>query len=188
MSGEDDAAMTAIKTIAFKIGAAALCSIWLAGCNLSAPQTAAEFRSGAPNGIADGATKETFEVNRPLAQVGASFQRLASECLSKTIRVTQYKPGVRSMVTTSTFKPTVHVSSSKAELQLQVKWRAGLTIHVMKEPEGGFYFLVADARPVSAAKTRIDLYRFSNGHEELMQAVRDWASGTSVTCPSGFAD
>jgi hypothetical protein len=35
---------------------------------------------------------------------------------------------------------------------------------VSKEPEGGFYLLVADARPVSAAKTRIDLYYPIIGH------------------------
>ena len=80
----DNAAMTAPKAIAVRIGAA-LWSIWLAGCGISQPQTAAEFRNGVANGIASGAAKETFEVDRPLAQVGASFQRLASECLSKTI-------------------------------------------------------------------------------------------------------
>jgi len=70
--------MTAPKAIAVRIGAV-LWSIWLAGCGISQPQTAAEFRNGVANGIASGATKETFEVDRPLAQVGASFQRLASE-------------------------------------------------------------------------------------------------------------
>ena len=46
--------------------------------------------------------------------------------------------------------------------------------------------MIADARSASAAKTRIDLYRFPIGHAELAQAVRDWSSGTSVTCPSSF--
>src|SRR5215471_2679369 len=86
----DGAAMTTAKTIAVRIGAA-LCSIWLAGCGISAPQTAAEFRNGVANGIAAGATKDTFEVDRSLAQVGASFQRLASECLSTTIRMTEHQ-------------------------------------------------------------------------------------------------
>jgi hypothetical protein len=163
---------------------AALWSMWLAGCGLSQPQTAAEFRNGGANGIAGGATKEIFEVDRPLAQVGASFQRLASECLSKTIRMTEHQ--LRSyMVATFTYTPTVHVSSSAAELQVQATVRGNI-INVMKEPEGGGYLLVADARPVSAAKTRIDLYRPSVGHAQMAQAVRDWVSGTSATCPSSF--
>jgi hypothetical protein len=163
---------------------AALWSMWLAGCGLSQPQTAAEFRNGVANGIAGGATKEIFEVDRPLAQVGASFQRLASECLSKTIRMTEHQLGSY-MVATFTYTPTVHVSSSAAELQVQATVRGNI-INVMKEPEGGGYLLVADARPVSAAKTRIDLYRPSVGHAQMAQAVRDWVSGTSATCPSSF--
>ncbi len=86
--------MTAAKAIAVRAGAA-LCSIWLAGCAASiAPQTAAEFRNGVANGIAGGAIKETFEVNRPLAQVGASFQRLSTECLSVAIHLTYFGPGL----------------------------------------------------------------------------------------------
>jgi hypothetical protein len=53
-----------------------------------------------------------------------------------------------------------------AELQVQASQRGN--INVSKEPEGGFYLLVADARPVSAAKTRIDLYRVTIGHAQLV--------------------
>ncbi len=177
--------MTAAKAIAVTT-AAALCSIWLAGCGAaSGPQTVAEFRNGVSNGLGGGATKDTFEVDRPLAQVGASFQRLASECLSVAIRTTEFQPGVSFHVVTSTYKPTVHVSSSVAELQVQLSQRGNI-IHLAKEPEGGYYLLVADARPVNATKTRIDLHRFPIGHVQLAEAVRAWASGTSVTCPPEF--
>jgi len=99
--------------------------------------------------------------------------------------MTEHQPGVSFMVVTDSYKPTVHVSPSGAELQLQVNERGNI-IHVTREPEGGSYLMIADARPASAAKTRIDLYRFPIGHAELAQAVRDWSSGTSVTCPSSF--
>jgi hypothetical protein len=56
--------MTA-KSIAVRIGCA-LCSIWLAGCTISQPQSAAEFRIAAAG--AQTAAKDTFEVNRPLSQ------------------------------------------------------------------------------------------------------------------------
>jgi len=174
--------MTVAKAIAVRTGCA-LCSIWLAGCSISQPQSAAEFRSAAA-GCADGCN-DTFEVNRPLSQVGASFQRLASECLSKTVRMTEHQPGVSYMVVTSTYKPTVHVTPSGAELQVQISQRGNI-INVSKEPEGGFYLLIADARLVSAAKTRIDLYHPTIGHAQLVQAVRAWASGTNVDCSSSF--
>lgn len=173
--------MTAAKSIAVRTGVA-LCSIWLVGCGISQPESAAEFRNGVANGIASGATKETFEVDRPLAQVGASFQRLASECLSKTVRHTEHQVGVSFQVVNYTYKPTVHVSASMAELQVQRSVSGPGIIHVMKEPEGGNYLLVANARPVSAARTQIDLYRFPIGFSRLVQAVRDWSSGTSVAC------
>ncbi len=57
---------------------------------------------------------------------------------------------------TTTYKPTVHVSSSGAELQVQLSQRGNI-VHLAKEPEGGYYLLVVEARPVSAAKTRVDL-------------------------------
>jgi hypothetical protein len=168
--------MTAAKTIAVRTGAV-LCSIWLGGC-ISQPQTAAEFRNGVAIGIAGGATKDTFEVNRPLTQVGASFRRLASECLDRTIRGQLTRHGYVSL--TTTFKPTVHVSSSRVELQVQVS-QGG--IQVIKGPKGGTYYLIADARPVGAAKTHIDLYTFPLGSGQLVRAVHDWASGTSAACP-----
>jgi hypothetical protein len=160
--------------------AGAVCTLWLAGCGISHPQSAAEFRSAVAG--AQSATKDTFEVNRPLAQVGAAFQRLASECLSRSIRTTEHQPGVSYQVVTSTYKPTVQVSTTGAELHVQLRHR-GNVITVSKEPDGGYYLLVADARPMSATKTRIDLYRPTLGHGALTQAVRSWAAGTSAACP-----
>jgi hypothetical protein len=56
-------------------------------------------------------------------------------------------------------------------------------ISVSKEPDGGYYLLVADAQPVTQTKTRIDLYRPSMGHGVLIQAVKNWAAGQNVGCP-----
>jgi hypothetical protein len=154
--------------------------LWLSGCGISHPQTATEFRVA----VADTqfATKETFEVSRPLAQVAASLQRLAADCLARTIRTTDHQPMVSYQVIVSTFKPTVRVTATGAELHVQLSHR-GNVINI-KEPDGGYFVLVADARPVSATKTRIDLYRPTLGHGELTQAVRSWAGGSSVACPT----
>jgi hypothetical protein len=157
----------------------ALCALSLTGC-LSHPQTAAEFRQAVPGAATAG--MDTFEVNRPLAQVAASFQKLASDCLGRTIRTTEHQPHVSYQVVTTTYKPTVLVSANQAELHVQQRHR-GNVINVSAEPDGGYYLLVGDARPVGPARTRVDLYRPSMGHGALVQAVRSWAAGDNAGCP-----
>ena len=82
----------------------------------------------------------------------------------------------------TTYKPTVVVTSRKAELHVQQHHDQGV-LAVSKEPEGGYYLLVADAQPVTQTKTRVDLYRPSMGHRVLIQAVKNWATGENVGCP-----
>src|SRR5262245_56477534 len=92
-------------------------ALWLAGCGVSHPQTAAEFRTAVTGAYT--ATKDTFEVERPLAQVAASFQRLASDCLDRTIKTTEHQPGVSYSAVTTSYKPTVRVTATNAELHVQ---------------------------------------------------------------------
>ena len=158
--------------------AAALCVICIAGC-ISHPQSPDEFRKAVPTAFS--AKVETFEVDRPFTQVANTFQKMGPNCLSKTIKTTsQTKTSYQVIVTT--YKPTVLVTPKKAELHVQFHHDQGV-IGVGKEPEGGYYLLVADASPVSQTKTRIDLYRPSMGHGVLIQAVRNWATGENVGCP-----
>lgn len=151
---------------------------WMAGC-VSHPQTPDEFRKAVPSAFS--AKVETFEVDRPFGQVAHTFQKMGPNCLAKTVKTTsQTKMSYQVIVTT--YKPTVLVTSKKAELHVQFHHDQGV-IGVGKEPEGGYYLLVADASPVTPTKTRIDLYRPSMGHGVLIQAVRNWASGENVGCP-----
>jgi len=113
--------------------------------------------------------------------VANTFQKMGPNCLSKTIkRTSQTKTSYQVIVTT--YRPTVLVTPKKAELHVQFHHDQGV-IGVGKEPEGGYYLLVADASPVNQTKTRIDLYRPSMGHGVLIQAVRNWATGENVGCP-----
>jgi hypothetical protein len=161
--------------------AAILCALWLAGCGVSHPQSAAEFRTAVAGAYS--ASRDTFEVDRPFTQVAASFRKLAADCLGRTIRTTEHQPGVSYSAVTTSYKPTVKVSAANAELHVQQAHR-GNVIGVSKEPDGGYFILVADARPAGAGKTRIDLYRPTMGHGSLIQAVRTWAAGTGTTCPN----
>jgi hypothetical protein len=80
-----------------------------------------------------------------------------------------------------TYKPTVRVTENKAELHVQ--HHTDSTVRVHKEPEGGYFLLVADAYPVSENKTRVDLYCPTMGHDALIKAVKGWGTGENIGCP-----
>jgi len=157
---------------------AVLCAIWLSGC-ISHPQTAEEFRKAVPGAFS--AKVETFEVDRPFNQVAGTFQKMGPTCLAKTIK-TVSQTNMSYQVIVTTYKPTVLVTEKKAELHVQQHHEQGV-VNVSKEPDGGYYLLVADARPINQTKTRIELYRPSMGHGVLIQAVKNWATGENVGCP-----
>ncbi len=150
----------------------------LFGC-ISHPQTAEEFRKAVPGALS--AKIETFEVDRSFSQVANTFQKMGPNCLSKTIKTTSQTNKSYQVIVT-TYKPTVVVTGKKAELHVQFHHDQGV-VKVSKEPEGGYYLLVADAQPLSPTKTRIDLYRPSMGHGVLVQAVKNWATGENDGCP-----
>ena len=150
----------------------------LFGC-ISHPQTAEEFRKAVPGAFS--AKVETFEVDRPFSQVASTFQKMGPNCLSKTIKTTSQTTTSYQVIVTI-YKPTVMVTGKKAELHVQFHHDQGV-VAVSKEPEGGYYLLVADAQPVTQTKTRIDLYRPSMGHGVLIQAVKNWATGENIGCP-----
>ena len=155
-----------------------LCTIGLFGC-VSHPQTAAEFRKAVPGAFM--AKVETFEVNRPFSQVANTFQKMAPQCLQKTIKTTsQTRRSYQVIVTTYT--PTVVVTGKKAELHVQQHHEQGV-LNVSKEPKGGYYLMVADAQPLNQHNTRIDLYRPSMGFGAMVKAIRGWATGEHVGCP-----
>jgi len=162
----------------FTIVTIVLCSLGLSGC-ISHPQTAEEFRKAVPGAFSG--KVETFEVDRPFGQVANTFQKMGPNCLAKTIKMTS-QTNTSYQVIVTTYKPTVRVSPKKAELHVQFHHDRGV-INVSKEPDGGYYLLVADASPVTQTKTRIDLYRPAIGHAVLVQAVRNWATGENVGCP-----
>ncbi|MGH7257348.1 MAG: hypothetical protein ACREIM_03150, partial [Nitrospiraceae bacterium] len=116
-----------------------------------------------------------------LALQRTAFQKMGPDCLSKTIKTTSQTTTSYQVIVT-TYKPTVVVTGKKAELHVQQRHEQGV-INVSKEPEGGYYLLVADAQPVTPTKTRIDLYRPSMRHSVLIQAVKNWATGENIGCP-----
>lgn len=165
-----------MNRVAFAL--ACLASVWLAGC-ISHPQTAEEFRKAVPGAFS--AEVETFEVARSFDDVANTFKEMAPACLNKRIKTTS-RTHMSYQVIVTAYKPTVLVTGDKAELHVQQHHEAGV-LNVSKEPEGGYYLLVADAQPIGSGRTRVDLYRPSIGHGVLVKAIRGWATGEQVGCP-----
>lgn len=165
----------------FRFLPAIILSTTLSGC-FSMPQNADEFRLMAPTSSL--IKIERFEVDRPFRQVARTFRRRADACLR--IRVTtNTSGGYRSHATTfkENYLPTTRITKRKAELHVQSRIEGTNLIKVHKEPEGGYYLLIADATPVGRNRTRIELYRPTIGHGVLSQSIRNWATGENLGCP-----
>ena len=160
---------------------AALACALLSGCAAMTghPQNAEEFRKAVPGAFMG--KVETFEVDRPFSEVARTFQEKAPECLNVSIR-TVSRTNMSYQVIVTTYKPTVLVNGQKAELHVQFHHEQGV-LNVTKEPEGGYYLLVADLFPLDENRTRVDLYRPSMGYDVLVKGVKGWAASENSGCP-----
>jgi hypothetical protein len=157
----------------------AVLTLLVAGCATQHPQNAEEFRRAVPGAFM--AKTETFEVNRSFRDVAETFQRRAPECLNVRVRMTSQTTNSYQVIVTS-YKPTVVATKERAELHVQQHHEKGV-MKVAKEPEGGYYLLVADAYPVGAGRTRVQWFGPSRGYDVLIRAVKGWASGENLGCP-----
>lgn len=153
-------------------------TLLLTACG-SAPMTPAEYRNTARAGQGL-STYESFEVKRPVAEVGQTFRKKANECLSLKLG-SQNRPliGIAGSVHYyGQVIPKVFTSGSRAELHVQIKYKN----QVGQIPEDGMYYFVADAYPSGKGTTRVDIYRRTK-FATVAEAVKGWASGQSMACP-----
>jgi hypothetical protein len=158
----------------------ALIALVLAGCVTgSAPQTPADFREA----VSSAAMGQiiTFEVARSVRDIGKTFQAKAPECLEVTVKTSERSPRMPYSVTAS-YRPTVIAGDAKAELRVQRKF-SGAVYNPYTEPEGGSYFLTAEATALGPARSKIDIYGTKVGADELIRAVTGWANGQNLGCP-----
>jgi hypothetical protein len=143
------------------------------------PQSAEEFRKAVPGAMM--AKADSYEVNRSVKDVSATFRRKAPECLNVSVRtVSQTTTSYQNILTE--YKPTVVVNGERAELHVQQLHKTGV-MYPSKPPEGGIYLFVADAYPLPGNRTRIETYGPSRGYDVLYRAVRGWANGDNLGCP-----
>ncbi len=161
--------------------AATLSCALLSGCAAISghPQTAEEFRKAVPGAFLG--KVESFEVDRPFSEVARTFQKRAPECLNVPIK-TVSRTNMSYQVIVTTYKPTVLVNGEKAELHVQFHHDQGV-MNVTKEPEGGYYLVVADLFPLGNNRTRVDLYRPSMGYDVLIKGIKGWAASDNSGCP-----
>ena len=151
----------------------------LSGCVTHHPQTAQEFREAVPGAFL--AEVDTFVVDRPFEDVANTFDTKAPECLNVRVKTTSQTNQSYQVIVT-VYKPTVRMSGDKAELHLQQHHEKGV-LNVTKEPDGGYYLMVADAYPIATGQTQVDLYRPSMGYKVIIQAIKNWATGDNIGCP-----
>ena len=157
-----------------------LIAVTVAACaSGSAPQTPDEFRKL----TATAAMGEviTFEVARPVRDIGRTFQAKAPECLETAVKMSDRSPRMPYSVTAS-YKATVVAGDTKAELHVQRKF-SGAVYNPYAEPEGGSYFLIAEATSLGPGRSRIDIHGTKVGADELIRAVTGWATGQNLGCP-----
>ena len=158
---------------------AAAAVVLLAGCVTQHPQNAEEFRKMAPGAFM--IKVETHEINRSVRDIGATFRKRAPDCLNMRVTMTEQGPGSYHVVVTA-YKPTVVVTDERAELHLQQHHERGV-IAVTKMPEGGYYLFVADAYPVDAKRSRLQIIGPSKGYDMVHRAIIGWATGKNLGCP-----
>jgi hypothetical protein len=151
----------------------------LCGCVTQHPQNAEEFRKMAPGAFM--VKVETHEINRSTREIGATFRKRAPECMNIRVRTTSQTTGSYQVIV-SVYKPTVVVSDERAELHLQRHHEQGV-LAVTKEPEGGYYLMVADAYPVDAKRSRLQIIGPSMGYDVIYRAIIGWATGKELGCP-----
>ncbi len=156
-----------------------LIALLLAGCGTQQPQNAEEFRQAIPGAFMG--KVETVEINRSFRDVAATWQKRAPECLNVTVRSTDTgSAGAHTVV--AVYKPTVIAGKERAELHVQVDYKAGV-LNVGTVPPGGYYRLVADAYPLEGSRTRLQWYGPSRGMDVVVKAIKSWASGENLGCP-----
>ena len=148
----------------------------LAGC-AAVPMTPTEFRAAVKK---EGRYIDKFEVNRPFADVARSFQKMTPECLNYSVTTTE-KHGLIGGKTSDTWawvKGTLSVSTTRMELRIQRK----IKNQIGTLPDNGMYYLVADATPVGAGKTKMEIYYWDDVQAAAV-AMKGWASGGGMGCP-----
>lgn len=145
----------------------------LSGCAINTPDEYRNVIRGSRFG-----SVTAVDVARPLSAVTGSFKKKAAECLHYELQETRKGTIGSSTRTYAIARGTVRKEGARSTLLFQVKSVGNLA----KEPEGGNFFLVADAE-ARGQGTRVTIYRATTVASAVGEAVRAWAEGRERGCP-----
>jgi len=109
-------------------------AVSLAGCG-SVPMTAAEFRDGIKKSSLG--KVETFEVKRPVSEVGRTFQRKAAECLNFKLTSTQTPTNTSTPQLFIIVTPTNNPTNDPGSVWISAITATQFTINVRNDPGVG---------------------------------------------------
>ncbi len=153
------------------------------GCAVNHAQNSFEFRQMTPNNAYG--KHETFEINNSYSSAVSNFKERAETCLTTGVVIKNYDKRTGAKIIGEqnlTYTPTLTVGKTKSELSIQ-KNVSGAGMILGKVPENGMYIFLADLIE-DGNKSRLDVYYITYmGTDEILNAVKNWASGTSLACP-----
>lgn len=152
---------------------------FLAGCSIQYPQNAAEFRKMLPESTFG--TKEEITSSRSLAEITATFKKMAPQCLDVRIR-SEERSNTSYHVVVTHYKPTVIAGPQKVELHVQMEHEKGV-ITPGKVPPGGLYLMIIDVTATGNGKSKAVFYHPSMGYGSMIKGISGWVTGENIGCP-----
>jgi hypothetical protein len=158
--------------------------VMLTGCVTGGmPQTVEEFRIAITNSSSMFIKTETVEINRPFSKVYADVKKYGEKCMN-------YKETVTSRSRTSYQKITTYYSAlaektgkGKGQIAMQLYHAEGV-LKVYEEPEGGYFYFLADMTSKGRNNTLLEMHGGSFGKKDLYKAMESWANGKKYkNCP-----
>ena len=158
-------------------------AIMSSGCTVKHAQNNAEFRQMTPSNSYG--KHEAFTINNTYSNAVSNFKKRSEACLNTAVVLKSYDRNTGAKIAgeqTLTYTPTLTVGSNKSELSVQ-KNVSGAGMIMGKVPENGMYIFLADIAK-DGKKSRLDVYYITYmGTDQILNSVKNWASGTSLDCP-----
>ena len=169
-----------MKKIAISI--TALATITLQGCiNVKMPQNGSEYRAAVIKESSSMKIIDKYEVNQPYKTSSPTIGKLATKCLSISVKHTsQDSMGRVNGGFIAHYTPTFIQGKTHSELHVQRRLEGSM--YKVKQPDDGLYIFVADINAVGA-KTHMEVYSAKPWGTSIVKAIKGWATGSNKGCP-----
>lgn len=135
-------------------------------------------------------SRDVFEVKKPYRQVSETVKKRWMECFDTRTAGSYVSSGsmggMPATVSSITYiyTPTSNVTAKRTELALQQRAKATGLYTPGGPPPDGYFIMATDIYPSGNNAARVDIQKRIVGFGDVMKAVRHWAEGTSMGCPT----